>query len=93
MEKTPVNAALVSESAGKQTVVPVELWGGKASPGKLSYRGRWLKAGAASNFNTSKTSKHNICEERGSAQSAKLTKVQLFIGSGDYSKPNYSGFF
>ena len=78
-EKNPSNAALVFESAGKQAVVPVELWGGKASPGKLSYRGHWLKAGAASKFNTSKTSKHTTCEEQGSSQSVKLKKVQLFL--------------
>ena len=78
-EKNPVNAAVVVEIAGRQAVVPVELWGGKASKGKLSYTGRWLKTDAATAFNTSKTSSHTTCKQRGSAKSSKLKKVQLFI--------------
>ena len=78
-EKDPVNAALISVRDGKETVAPVELWGGKASKGKLSYSGRWLKTDAATAFNTSKTSSHTTCKQRGSAKSSKLKKVQLFI--------------
>ena len=77
-EKNPVNAAVVVEVAGRQAVVPVELWGGKASSGKLSYSGRWLKAGAVSNFDTT-TSKHITCEKRASGRTAKFQMVQLFI--------------
>ena len=76
--KDPVNAAVVVEIAGRQAVVPVELWGGKASKGKLSYRGRWLKAGAASKFDTT-TTKHLPCDRRASGRSAKFELVQLFI--------------
>ena len=77
-EKNPVNAAVVVEIAGRQAVVPVELWGGKASKGKLSYTGRWLKTGAASDFDTT-TSKHITCEKRARGRSAKFQMVQLFI--------------
>ena len=77
-EKTPVDAAMVVEVAGKQAVVPVELWGGKASSGKLSYSGRWLKVGAASNFDTT-NSKHITCEKRAAGRSVKFQMVQLFI--------------
>jgi hypothetical protein len=78
-EKNPVNAALVSVCDGKETVAPVELWGGKASKGKLSYSGRWLKSGAVSKFNTSKTSSHTTCKQQRSTKSSKLKQVQLFI--------------
>ena len=77
-EKNPVNAAVVVEIAGRQAVVPVELWGGKASKGKLSYSGRWLKTGAASDFDTT-TSKHITCEKRARGRSANFQMVQLFI--------------
>ena len=77
-EKNPVNAAAVVEIAGRQAVVPVELWGGKASKGKLSYSGRWLKTGAASDFDTT-TSKHITCEKRARGRSANFQMVQLFI--------------